>query len=206
MWHSRQPMPSTGSTVRRSSVRLNCCWGNGVSSSRRPLSCFSFSLSLNSSKKFAKVRTFPCDTSPRSGRSVRKIAGGNSARKTSGISKSRSNRCRLRAVWRLISSMVDLGSTIPPSSWLGWGRGMNPPGNRSRTLISSGDIAASWSKVTPAGRRTRTPAWIALPRDIVNDDGRSDRSYRCCSSAACRMSMIGRSISPRARRASKLKC
>jgi hypothetical protein len=39
-WQSKQATPRLGFMLRRSSVWLNCCCGNGVSSSRSPSSCF----------------------------------------------------------------------------------------------------------------------------------------------------------------------
>ena len=77
-WQSRQATPWCGFTLRRSSVKLNCCWGNGVSSSRSPSSCFWFRMSLKSRSKLASVTSSPFDTSPRSGRVVRKMAAGKS--------------------------------------------------------------------------------------------------------------------------------
>ena len=52
------------------------------------------------------VTSLPCETSPRSGRVVRKIGGGNSGRKWSGRSKSRSKRVRSRSV--LLLDLVDV--------------------------------------------------------------------------------------------------
>ena len=48
-WQSRHATPRLGRSERRSSVGLNCCCGKGVSSRRRPSSCFGLSRSLNSS-------------------------------------------------------------------------------------------------------------------------------------------------------------
>ena len=41
--------PTRPSPIRRSSVWLNCCCGNGVTSSRSPSSCFGLRMPLNSS-------------------------------------------------------------------------------------------------------------------------------------------------------------
>ena len=51
--------PDAACRLRRSSVALNCCWGNGVTSSRRPSSCLGFRMSLNSSLKLASVTSLP---------------------------------------------------------------------------------------------------------------------------------------------------
>ena len=83
-WQSKQATPRLGFTVRRSSVGLNCCCGNGVTSSRSPSSCFGFRMPLNSSKKLSIVTSLPFDTSPRSGRVVRKIGGGKLGQKMIG--------------------------------------------------------------------------------------------------------------------------
>src|SRR5262245_21313145 len=74
-WQSRQATPRLGFSVLRSSVLLNCCWGNCVNRSRSPSSCSGFIIPLKSSKKLSSVTSLPWETSPRSGRVVRKIAG-----------------------------------------------------------------------------------------------------------------------------------
>ena len=45
-WQSKQVTPRLGRSVRRSSVGLNCCCGNGVTSSRSPSSCLGFRMSV----------------------------------------------------------------------------------------------------------------------------------------------------------------
>ena len=47
---------------------------------RNPSICFGFRIPLNNSKKLSIVTSFPFETSPRSGRVVRNIGGGNSGR------------------------------------------------------------------------------------------------------------------------------
>ena len=49
-WQSKQVTPVLGFKDRRSSVALNCCCGNGVTSSRRPSNCFGFNSPLNNLK------------------------------------------------------------------------------------------------------------------------------------------------------------
>ena len=66
-WQSKQVTPRLARSLRRSSVWLNCCCGNGVTSSRSPSSCLGLRMSLNSSKKLSIVTSLPCETSPRFG-------------------------------------------------------------------------------------------------------------------------------------------
>ena len=123
------------------------------------------------------VTSLPCETSPRSVRVVRKIAGGNSGRNWSGRSKSMSKRVRSRPSWRLISSMWNLGKIMPPSAWLGWGSGLNASGKAFLSRICSGVMASSACHVTPSRSLARTPSWRGLPRNIVAPfAGRLDRS------------------------------
>ena len=58
-WQSKQATPWSARRLRRSSVALNCCCGNGVTSSRSPSSCLGFRMSLNSSLKLASVTSCP---------------------------------------------------------------------------------------------------------------------------------------------------
>ena len=81
-----------GFVVLRSAVALNCCCGNCVTSRRTPSRSLALRMPPKTSWKFSTVSTLPCETSPRSGRVVRKMAGGNSGKKWSGRSKSISNR------------------------------------------------------------------------------------------------------------------
>jgi hypothetical protein len=54
--------------------------------------------------------------------------------------------------------MWNFGKSIPPSGWLGWGKGKNPAGKRFCAWISSGLMAANLSQVIPMGSLTRTPS------------------------------------------------
>ncbi len=101
------------------------------------------------------------------------MAGGYSGRKCVGRSKSRSNRVRSRPSCFLISSIWCLGNTMPPSGWLGCGKGRKPLGHSPFSRISSGVMAArSCHDFTPAGSFARTPSWTGLPRDMVTPLGR----------------------------------
>ncbi len=104
---------------------------------------------------------------------MRKIGGGNSGRKWSGKSKSRSNRVRSRCSCFLISSMWNFGKSMPPSGWFGCGSGKKPFGKRScsRTL-GRRHVRRAASQVVPRGSFARTPPCTALPRDIVTPCGR----------------------------------
>src|SRR5262249_52918704 len=104
--------------------------------------------------KFSTVTSSPCETSPRSGRVVRKMGGGNTGRKCSGRSKSRSKRSSRTS--SLLCLMCICGKTMPPTSWWGCGRGRSPSGDRPFSRIVAGDIFARASHdSTPLGRRRR---------------------------------------------------
>ena len=124
------------------------------------------------------MTSLPFDTSPRSGRVVRKIGGGNSGRKWSGRSKSRSNRVRSRLF--LLLDLVDVELREQHAAF-----GMVRVRQRIEALrpqvsareSRSASCAASSSHVTPLGSFARTPPCTALPRDIVTPwAGLSDRS------------------------------
>ena len=72
-WQSKQATPCmpAGFSALRSAVALNCCCGNCVTSSRRPSRSLALRMPAKISWKFSTVTTFPCETSPRSGRVVR---------------------------------------------------------------------------------------------------------------------------------------
>src|SRR5207253_10865360 len=71
-WQSRHVTPRLAASILRSSVWLNCCWGNGVSSRRMPSIWTGVTMPSRRAKKFLIVSSCPFETSPNSGRVVRK--------------------------------------------------------------------------------------------------------------------------------------
>jgi len=55
----------------------------------------------------------------------------------SGMSKSTSKRARSLPVCFLISSIAKCGKTMPPSTFLGWGKGRKPAGNNPSSHAAS---------------------------------------------------------------------
>src|SRR5881628_1218404 len=99
---------------------------------------------------------------------LRNTGGGNSGSRLSGRSKSASNRSSDRPSCLLISVISNAGKIMPPANCLTCGSGENPRGKRFLSRISSADIAANCSHVTPPWSLTRTPCCTAFfPPDII---------------------------------------
>jgi hypothetical protein len=99
-----------------------------------------------------------------------------STRSAGAGAKSTSNRRRLRPSCVRISPIWFSRLTCPPVAYSTYGNGVNPGGDNPRWRISSGDIAARASHVTPAESLTRTPPCTGL-RPARHSDTR-DRIVR----------------------------
>ena len=63
--------------------------------------------------------------------------------------------------------MWNLGNTMPPTAWLGCGKGKKPLGKIPLLRISAGENLARSFQLTSSCRRTRTPVCTGLPLVIV---------------------------------------
>ena len=163
-WQSKQATPRLGRTVRRSSVALNCCCGKRAQEQPQPLELLGIQdpveqLVIILERHLLALRDV-AQVGP--GRQVdrrRETRAGSD----SGRSKSRSKRVRSRSSCFLISSIWNLGKTMPPSGWLGWGSGIEP--RREEVLFADlpGGYRGQRSQVMPPGARPARPPERACP-------------------------------------------
>ena len=177
-WQSKQATPWCALTLRRSSVRLNCCCGNGVSEQPQAFELLRVEDLLEQPLEVverdqlalgdvAEVGPGHQEDRRRQLRDAGDRAGRSRDRSGSGRARSASSSRRSAASGRSCRRSRDADAAA----------GRSLPARRSGLLISSGVIAASFSHVMPAGSFTRTPSCTALPRDIVTPGaGRFARS------------------------------
>ncbi len=79
---------------------------------------------------------------------------------------------RSRLSWRLISSMRNLGKTIPPSAWLGAAAAGSHRGTAPACGFPRGSAWPVHSQLVPAGSFTRIPSCSGLPRVMLAPSGR----------------------------------
>ena len=118
---------------------LNCCCGNGVTSSRRPSSCFGLRMSLNSSLEVVERDQLAlrdvAEVGPRGQEDRRRELGQQVVGQVEVEVEARQVAARSASS---ISSISGFGKSMPPASWCGCGSGKKPAGQAFWSLISSG--------------------------------------------------------------------